>query len=177
MAGRDTGSAKGALVTAALVRGLSFAAIWALLTRADSSYLGYGLALVPLATALSLAVSPPRMAPAPRTWLPRAGGFVMLIGWFLGQTLIGGVDVAKRALARPTDIAPYTETLPVRLPAGPARELAEAMINLMPGTVIQNAGEGHIDLHVLSTDLDAPGQWAALEDRVAAATGVALSSH
>ncbi|MFD5867856.1 Na+/H+ antiporter subunit E [Corynebacterium sp. NPDC060344] len=165
----------GSTVAAALLRGLAFATVWALLTRADSSYVVYGLVLVPLATALSLAVSPPRMVPAPRTWVPRAGRGIVLIGWFLGQTFLGGVDVAKRALAPEPDIEPHVERLPVRLPAGPARELAEAMINLMPGTVIQGTGDDHVDLHVLSPDLDAAGQWAALEDRVAAAAGVALS--
>ncbi|PMC62707.1 hypothetical protein CJ204_04235 [Corynebacterium xerosis] len=167
---------KSACVAAAFLRGLVFAVTWALLTRADGSYLGYGLVLVPLATALSLAVSRPRMAPAPRTWLRRAGRFLLLLGWFAGQTFSGGVDVAARALRRPADIDPYIATLPARLPPGPARELAEAMINLMPGTVIEAGDEDSVDLHVLSPDLDAAAQWAELEDRVAAAAGITLSS-
>ncbi|WP_295624038.1 Na+/H+ antiporter subunit E [uncultured Corynebacterium sp.] len=167
---------KGTYAVAAILRGLVFAVTWALLTRADASYLGYGLVLVPSATALSLAVSRPRMAPAPRTWLPRAGRFLLLLGWFAGQAFSGGVDVATRALRGPADIDPYVATLPARLRPGPARELAEAMINLMPGTVVEASDEDSVDLHVLGSDLDAAAQWAELENRVAAAAGITLSS-
>lgn len=161
-----------ARVTATVVRAVLFAGLWWALSRGDAGYLGYGVAVVAAATALSLAVAPPARRPAPRTWPARFARSLMLAGWFLGKSFAGGIDVALRALRPTADIDPYVETVPVTLPAGAPRELASLMINLMPGTVIQDATAGAIELHVLSPDLDAAGQWAELERRVAGAFGV-----
>lgn len=163
------------------LRGLLLGLLWAALSGADPEYLGYGAVSVSCAVALSLALLPPRGAPRPTRW-PRRLWFSVVLGlWFLGQSVVGGVDVARRAVRRQPDIDPTVIPAPVQLPEGQARQLAMVLMNLLPGSMIQRSiagGDGSTDqqgpadaveLHTLSAALDPARQWSRLQHRVAQA--------
>lgn len=169
-------------VIAVAVRAALLAGVWLLLSRGAADYLAYGAVSVAGATALSLALLPP--GPLEARSLPRrAAAAASLAAWFLGQTVIGGVDVARRAVRRVPDVEPAVVTAPLILPEGSRRRLALLLMNLMPGSMVQRIREGGspadgpargdgpaggdvVELHTLSPALDPAGQWEALQRRV-----------
>ncbi len=106
--------------------------------------------------------------------LRRARAMCALAGWFAGQAVVGGADVALRALRRPVAIDPVVVTAPIALPSGGARQLALVMLNLMPGTLVQAHEGDEARVHALSPELPVLEQWSELQARVAAAAGVRL---
>lgn len=83
--------------------------------------------------------------------------------WFAWQSARGGVDVALWALRRTPDIDPEVLVVPVELPQGHARQLAQLMMNLMPGTLIQGEKQLTTPTHTQHTDTTdsaaAAGAW------------------
>lgn len=164
---------------AAALRALVLAVLWVALAGWDADYAVYGIVSVSAATALSLVLMPPGSLRV-GTWPRRIWFTLVLVAWFLGQSVRGGVDVAMRALRRRPDIEPAVFEAPVRIPAGAQREIALLLMNLMPGSMVQKiitpapAGDPLVELHTLSPDLDPVDQWHRLEERVAAAFAVRL---
>ncbi|MCH8566083.1 Na+/H+ antiporter subunit E [Nesterenkonia sp. LB17] len=175
-------------VLAGVLRAVVLGVLWWALSGAGADYLIYGLVSVALATGMSLLLLPPSARRSPRGWPRRLGSSIVLLGWFLGQSVLGGLDVARRALARPVDIDPDVVVAPFALEPGHARQLALALMNLMPGSMVQqvvtadgepadNTAEGPVlpsaavQLHTLSPALDPADQWARLQRRVGAAFG------
>ncbi|MDO5512307.1 Na+/H+ antiporter subunit E [Corynebacterium sp.] len=150
-----------------MIRLLFFACLWLVLAGTD--YLVYGVISVAAATALSHLL-------VPRSDLRlHVVGTVRLTGWFLQQTGIGGVDVARRAVARTPDIAPVVVETQVWLPAGPARQTALLLMNLMPGSMVQREVTGdRVELHTLARSLEPEQQFDDLQRRVAAAFSLAV---
>ncbi|MGJ9372374.1 Na+/H+ antiporter subunit E [Nesterenkonia sp. CF4.4] len=178
-----------AFVLAAVLRAVVLGLLWWALSGGGADYVTYGVVSVTLATALSLVLLPPSSRSSPGAWPRRLGSSMTLLGWFLGQSVIGGVDVARRVLSRPVDINPGVVVAPIALEPGHARQLALVMMNLMPGSMVQqvvtvdgepadNTAEGPVltpaavQLHTLSPQLDPADQWARLQRRVGAAFGV-----
>ncbi|MDO5669259.1 MAG: Na+/H+ antiporter subunit E [Corynebacterium sp.] len=147
-----------------MIRLLFFAGVWLLLAGWNADYLAYGVVSVVAATALSHVLVPRsnlRLHPV---------GTARLVAWFLQQTGIGGVDVARRAIAARPDIAPEVVETQVWLPAGPARQSAMLLMNLMPGSMVQReTGADRVELHTLSPTLEPARQFDELQRRVAAA--------
>ena len=54
---------------------------------------------------------------------------------FLGQSVVAGVDVARRALDPRLPLPPGLCDLSVGLPPGPARNMFTTLMSLLPGTV------------------------------------------
>lgn len=176
-------------VLAGVMRAVVLGLLWWGLSGAGTAYAIYGVIAVALATALSLLLLPPSPTSSPRGWPRRLGSSILLLGWFLIQSVLGGVDVARRVVARPVDIDLTVVIAPLALEAGHARQLALAMMNLMPGSMVQQVvtAEGEpadhdatgpvlppaaVQLHTLSPQLDPADQWARLQRRVGAAFGV-----
>lgn len=174
---------------AGVLRAVVLGLLWWALSGAGADYVIYGLVSVVLATVLSLLLLPPSRGSSPRRWPRRLGSSIVLLSWFLGQSVLGGLDVARRVLARPVDIDPGVVVAPFALEPGHARQLALTMMNLMPGSMVQqvvtadgkpadNTAEGPVrepaavQLHTLSPQLDPADQWARLQARVGAAFGV-----
>lgn len=162
------------LLRAALVRGLGLTAVWWAMVEGDVSVLSYGLVLVPLALATSLYLAPPH--PVDETLgrtgpVRRAAATLRLAGWFLGKSVLGGLDVARRALTRVPDldegVVPYawhTEDPLVRV-------VVAGLTSLMPGTLTVEAAEDVLHLHVLDRSADVETQLLELEQRVCACLG------
>jgi multicomponent Na+:H+ antiporter subunit E len=158
-----------AVLRAAAARAALLAGIWWALAEGAGTGWGLGVAVVALAVVTSLWLQPPG-GPSPR---PRAvPGFAL---WFVRRSVAGGVDVARRALRRPVDIAPGLVQVPVRLPAGwPSVVLADA-VSLLPGTLAVTLHPGRIELHVLDERLPVAEEVRELEERVGRLFGVDLA--
>ena len=93
----------------------------------------------------------------------RLGGLLMLLPRFLWQSLVAGVDVARRAFAPRLDLQPGFVEYRTQLPPGSARNAFELISSLMPGTVPSDEGPQHIEFHCLDTRAPVAEQLAAEE--------------
>lgn len=156
------------IAASVLTRLVLLGATWWALVEGDTSVVTYGLVAVPLAVAVSYVATGapgPRPAVTPRR-LVLGAGFVV---WFLGQALSGGVDVARRALGRRVDVAPYWGTYETTLPGEDAAVALALLMNLMPGTLSANLHDGSvIEIHAISPDIGVEEGIRALERRLAA---------
>ena len=115
--------------------------LWLLLSGGD----GPGFAL---AAALVAGVSAAALTPASLpsiAFLPALG----FIGFFLRQSLLGGVDVAQRAMRRRLPLEPAWIDYRTRLETAPARNLFMLSMSLMPGTLAARDDGDTIRVHLL----------------------------
>lgn len=149
-------------------RALLFALLWVVLVEGDPRYFAYAVLTVPVAVLASvfwLPAEAPRERLSVRSAFSRVIPLVALLGWLVGQSVKGGVDVARRSFARPVRIDPIEVVVPVRLTGG-ARAVALATVGLLPGTIVMEVGEHEALVHTLSADFDVEGTWGELERRV-----------
>lgn len=152
-----------------LVRTSLLAAGWWILAAGDPRALGFGVPVVLAALVASLALP----SPASPGW--RALGLLRFAWVFITGSVRGGIDVARRALARRVRIAPEIIAYTLRLPEGPARSLFVGTVNLMPGTVSLAVDGRRLRIHALAGDFPALArQFELLERRVAGALGERL---
>jgi len=118
--------------------------VWLVLTGADMKGLGVGAVAVPAATWLSL-----RLMPAQRPLL--VWRLVMHLPSFVAGSVLGGIDVARRALAPNMPIKPGWVEVPARL-SDAGRVLLGAELSLMPGTLAAGMRRDRLLVHVLDTD-------------------------
>jgi len=101
--------------------------VWVALNGTDAWWLG------PIAAAAGAAVGAWLAPGDPHPWrlarLPRFAGF------FLWQSLVGGLDVARRALDPRLPVAPCFVDHPMWLPPGQPRTLMVSVVCLMPGSL------------------------------------------
>ena len=114
---------------AAVVRGAGFLALWLMLAGADPADLPGAAIAVAAATWASLRLLPPG------PWRVSARGLARMAFRFPVQSIIAGVDVARRALHPTLDLHPGFVAFPSRLPPGTARTAFGTLTSLMPGTL------------------------------------------
>jgi multicomponent Na+:H+ antiporter subunit E len=153
-------------------RGVLLGLLWWVLTEGDSPGWYYGVVGCVAALVLSLWLSPPA-APGGR-YVSRAWHTVRLVLWFLLHSVLGGIDVSRRILARRVDVLPEVQRHPLLLAPGHQRQLALAMVSLMPGTLMVSMEEDTALIHVLDSRIRVAENWAALQSRIAAAAGAPL---
>jgi len=140
-----------AFVTVFAQRIVLFGLLWWTLTtgRQDAAVFGAPFvviaALVSTLTRLRSRASGTTLRPA------RLPALIRLTGFFLWNSLRGGVDVAVRAFRHPMPLKPDLIDYPLRLPPGPTPILMASMVSLMPGTLAVIA-EGRLRVHVLDRD-------------------------
>lgn len=154
------------MTRAVVLRGLGFALIWWALAEGRSDSWGLGLATVAVAVAASLVLSPPGRR---RFSLL---GVLAFAGFFLVQSVRGGVLVARQALRPRPDLAPALIQLPTTLPPGPATVLLANTLNLLPGTVALDIEGNTLRVHVLDSRLPIAEEVAAVETRIARMFGI-----
>lgn len=126
-----------------LVRGLCLLLLWVILNGPAPKDLLVGL----VASAAGVWAS---------TVLWPAGGKLSLVGLigfllrFLPQSIVAGLDVARRAFAREPDLRPGFVTCRSRVPSGLARDSACAVMSLQPGKLpVFAAADGTLLIHCL----------------------------
>ncbi len=148
----------------ALVRALLYFAIWLIVDQsAKPANLFFGVLAALAATWVSLRLLPPA------TGRVRLGVLLTLLPRFLWQSLVAGVDVARRAFSPRLPLAPGFVDYPVGLPRGSARNAFELISSLMPGSVAAGGTETEVEYHCLDTSQPVVEQLAAEERAYAAA--------
>lgn len=151
---------------AAMERFVLFAAAWVVLTGAYPGKLYFALPAVLGATWASLRMLPPSR----RRGSPVAG--LRLAGGFLARSVMGGIDVARRALHPRMPLAPGWRALPTRLPEGGARVALAGELSLLPGTLVAGSREDRLLVHCLDVRQDVASAMALEEARIAQAAGL-----
>jgi multicomponent Na+:H+ antiporter subunit E len=107
-----------------------------------------------LAFAALGALARARMAVAdPYPWRPlRPLRLLAFFGYFLRASLLGGLDVARRALDPALPIEPHFLRHPLRVPHGPPRTLMLSVVSLLPGTLGADIEGDELLVHALSAD-------------------------
>jgi multicomponent Na+:H+ antiporter subunit E len=141
---------------AALARGAGFFGFWLLLARPGTDApstpdlaadLVVGLLAAAAATWVSL-----RLLPPARKGL-RFGALARFAVHFLRQSMVAGVDVARRAFDPRLPLNPGYLAYPVRLAPGTGRAAFGAVTSLMPGTLpVGTAADGALIYHCLDVD-------------------------
>jgi len=142
---------------AVLLRGAGFFGFWLLLAKPSAGSwppagwtdVAVGLLATALATWTSLRLLPPGPGRI------RYGALFRLAGRFLWQSLVAGIDVARRVFDPRLPLEPGYLAYPVRLPDGPRRAAFGALTSLMPGTLpVGDDADGALVYHCL--DLPQP---------------------
>lgn len=129
------------MLSAIVKRMVLFSAVWLALTGAALDALAFGVPAVAASVWLSLRLLPP--VGALRLWR-----LALLLPGFLAGSLVGGLDVARRALRPRLNIRPGWVLHPSRLASG-GRVALGGELSLMPGTLSAGCQDGHLLVHVL----------------------------
>jgi multicomponent Na+:H+ antiporter subunit E len=143
---------------------------WLVVTSGEVSALAVGVLTAAAGVAISLRLLPPGPRPV------RLRAVAALLPHFLVDSLLGGVDVARRAFHPSVPVRPGWIDYPLRLPAGPARVSLGNVLSLMPGTLA--AGEHHdaLYVHCLDTSGTIAPRIAEEEERIGRSIGIFLDS-
>lgn len=156
----------------AVLRALLLAGGWWTLIEGDPSGFAFGVPVVAAATLASLALR----APHAPNWRPL--GLLRLARYFLTGSILGGLDVARRAFSPRLPLAPCVVRHPMQLSPGPARSLFMGMLSLMPGTLSVDLDGHDLAVHVLVDGGETlRRKLEALEVRVADAFGIDRAEH
>lgn len=153
-----------------LQRATLLAVLWWILTEGSAVAWGAGLISVMLALLASLMLLPPgpaRLSPA---------GLAGFLGFFLLQSVKGGVQVAVMALRPGLDLHPAMLEMPMRLPEGQARVLLANTLNLLPGTLSAGLDHNQLRLHVLDERQPIEAEVREVERRIARMLGLPMEA-
>ncbi len=146
------------------VRALLYFALWIVVDQsAKPANLVVGLIASAAATWASLKLLPPARGRV------RLGLLLLLLPRFLWQSLVAGIDVARRAFALRPPLQPGFVDYRTELPRGPARNAFELIASLMPGSVPSGETRDTIEFHCLDTRQPVAEQLATEERAYAAA--------
>lgn len=145
-------------------RGLigGFAALivaWIAIAGVDPKGVLFGAAAAVVAAALLV----PMAGFMPR---PRPAGLVRFAAYFVAQSVIGGVDVALRALSPRMRLDPGWIRYPMRLTAPGLQAMFADCISLLPGTLCARIEDGAVEVHALDRSADLRAALETLEQRL-----------
>ena len=130
----------------ALWRGAAFFLLWMLLMQSmKPADLVVGALTCLGATWTSLALMPPASG------CVRFGALLALLPHFLWESVLAGVEVARRALPPRMHLSPGFVTCPLAFPPGFARNTFATITSLLPGTVPVDDIEEGLVYHCLDT--------------------------
>ena len=148
----------------AAVRALLYFGVWIVIDQsAKPANLAFGVLATIAATWASLKLLPPAGG---RVHL---GALLMLLPRFLWQSLVAGIDVARRAFSPRLPLQPGFVDYSPGLPRGSARNAFEAISSLLPGSVPTGETETVIEYHALDTAQPVVEQLATEEQAYAKA--------
>jgi multicomponent Na+:H+ antiporter subunit E len=158
-----------ATVRRILLRTAWFVLAWIVVSEADLGSLVMGVPFAVIAAVLSNALI--------RSDMPRVSvrGTFRYIGFFVVQSVLGGIDVAARALRPSLPLDPGCIWYPIRITGRPARVLFADTISLLPGTLSARMDGDRLEVHMLDMCARSIEGLVALEDRVGAVFGQTLA--
>ena len=136
---------------AALFRATFFFGLWLILYGVKSPDF-----IVGVFTAIGAAWASLRLL-SPGHWRLDPFALSKLFLRFAIQSIVAGIDVARRALDPRMPLQPGFVNYPVRLPPGPTRNTFTTLTSLLPGTVPAGYQNGQIVYHCL--DIKQPACW------------------
>lgn len=143
------------------------AAVWLVLAGSGREALAVGVLLVPLALVLSMRLLP-RGVPV------RIVSVLRQLPHFVVQSVVGGIDVARRAFAPSLPLNPGWIEIRVELPEG-GRVALGSELSLMPGTLSAGTSDGQLLVHVLDREQDVESAIREEERRIRLTIGPADS--
>lgn len=158
----------GPLAAALFWRGLFLAILWWVLSGDRGASWLIGLPCLALALLASLWLTPPgelRFSPL---------GLLVYLGFFLGESLRGGLQVARLALGPRLALQPAVLEIRLRLPPGIGRALLANTLSLQPGTLSLDLVDDRLRLHVLDGQAPVVAQVRRAEARIARLLRVGL---
>lgn len=151
-----------------MVRALLFSLIWWILSDGAIASWLIGVPAVLLAVAASVALLPPVTV----AW----SGLLRFVPFFLRHSLLGGLDVARRAFLPDMPINPDLIAYPLRLPPGLPRVFMANTVSLLPGTLCAALDHNVLTVHVLDRQTGFLAELQAVEQRVARMFNLSLSN-
>lgn len=148
---------------AVIWRGLGLALLWLAFTGASPDAVPYGLGAVAVILLLSFALLPPH----PRRWRPLR--LVALVPGLVKLTVLGGVDVALRALRPSMPLDPEWVEVPLEGASAETGIALAYLLTMMPGTLAAELNNDCLVLHVLDRGQDSAGLARELLARLRAA--------
>ncbi|CAB3767195.1 Na+/H+ antiporter subunit E [Paraburkholderia humisilvae] len=147
---------------AALARALCFLALWIILmSSVKPADLIFGLVATLVATQMSLLLLPPAARQL------RIGALLLFAPHFLAQSLLAGIDVARRALHPRLPLQPGIVVYRVGFPPGMARNDFAIVTSLLPGSLPIDDTEDGLVYHCLDVSQPIAEQLADEERRLA----------
>ncbi len=159
-----------AWVRAVLSRSVVLGFSWWVLTEGRSGFSWLGLAGVAAAVLLSMRLMPGTLG----RW--RFWALARFVPFFLWQSLLGGLDVAQRALRPRLNLRPVVVYHHFGLRQEPARVFFLWVVSLLPGTAGIDLTGDRAAVHVLDSRLAGPEKLLKLEKRVAELFGAPLEN-
>jgi len=145
--------------TSILSRGVVLSLIWWMLSDGAATSWWIGVPAVLLALGASIVLIPITAF----NWLE----LLRFAPFFLLHSLLGGIDVARRAFPRRIPIAPVVVEYPLRLPPGPAQVFMANTVSLLPGTLVAGLDNNVLNVHVLAKETEFLTELEIVEQRVA----------
>ncbi len=152
------------------LRVASFVVIWWLLTQGDTESWVVGVPSIILAALLSLHTLPL----GEWRWNIRPLGTLQFLLYFLRQSVISSVDVARRVMHPAMPLQPGLVEYKYRITGEHARVLMANTTSLLPGTLSVELADDKLLVHSLDVGADVQGELRILEKRIAAIYGVKL---
>lgn len=148
------------MIRSIAIRAGILAGLWWLMTGgAPGSWL-IGVPAIAAATAASWRLR------APGGLSLSLAGMAAFTGFFVVESLRGGLDVARRAFARPVDVQPGFLVYRTSLPRGLPRLLLSSSISLLPGTLTVELRGDELVVHTLAMHPDPRPGVKACENRI-----------
>jgi len=149
----------------AVLRIASFVLAWWAFTEGRWDEWGVAIVVIFAAALASFHVLPLR------SWRWSLTGLLRFIPYFLQQSVLGGLDVAWRALHPRMPIKTGLEDFNTRLPRELPRVFLAWTVSLLPGTASVRLVDDQLTVHVLF-DEDFESRMREVEDRIAKIFGI-----
>ena len=165
MTTRSSRSVNRGVTSRLIVRVALLAILWWALNGDDTGSWWVGAPAIVAAALGSVALSRGNEA------RPSFSGILRFAPFFLRQSLVGGIDVALRAMRPSLPLAPAFVSHRLGLPAGPATAVMAATVSLLPGTLAAEISGQDLRVHTLIEGPAVEEELRELEGRVAVLFG------
>ncbi|TVR00536.1 MAG: cation transporter [Desulfovibrionales bacterium] len=149
------------LLSRIVQRTLGFSLLWWIVLEGGTLFSMLGLLGIGLAVLTSFYLSPSR------SWRMRPLAVLRFLPYFFWQSLLGGLDVASRAMRLQVDVSPTVVPHILHLHTDPARVLFLWVVSLLPGTAAVDTQGDQVSIHALDQGLVTPAALRDLEERIA----------